>query len=98
MRTFIACVVTAMVAVVATASAAGVLTLRPGEDLMIQGYPYTCQSTSMTPNFSCSYNALDRPARTPIISTYGKRRVEVQSQARPRIKLSGGVYTTTFSR
>jgi len=94
----VACVITAMVAIVATASAAGVLTLRPDDQLRIQGYPYTCSSTSRTPNFSCSYNQLGKPSRTPIISTYGRRMVEVQSSARPRVSFDGGYYTTTFSR
>jgi len=98
MRTLVACLITAMVAIVATASAAGVLTLRPDEQLRIQGYPYTCQSTSRTPNFSCSYNQLGKPAHTPIISTYGRRLVEVQSSTPPRVTFDGGTYTTTFSR
>lgn len=104
MKTLLACVASAALGAAAIGGsglAAGehTVVLRPDQRLTIQGYRYTCESTSRTPNFGCQYGPPDRPARTPIWTVFkGSRTVVVQSLARPHVSHQSGIYETTITR
>jgi hypothetical protein len=93
MKTILACAVTAGVSL--AGSSAPTVQLKPGQTLTVQGYEFTCEATSRTPNFSCAYG----PSQTPIWTAYpGSRKLDVQSTTRPKVERSNGTWNTTITR
>jgi hypothetical protein len=105
MKTILACALTAVLTCAVTAgvslagSSAPTVQLKPGQTLTVQGYSFTCEATSQTPNFSCAYGPAAGPSQTPIWTAYpGSRKLDVQSTTRPKVQRSNGTWNTTVTR
>ena len=100
-RTLLACVASAALGVALTASVAGgqsqsnTIVLHKDQVLSVEGYKWRCQSTSRTPNFSCTYGR----SGTPIFTAFrGSRVMHAQSLTRPTVRYDGSSYDVAVGR
>lgn len=72
---------------------------KPNRPIVIQGFGYSCASTTRQPQWDCWYGKPYGRAGTPITTVWkGSRKMMIQSLRRPSVSWNGSEWVTTLTK